>query len=368
MARALQLAQHGLYTTDPNPRVGCVLVKDGKILGEGWHQWAGEPHAEVAALHAAGDAARGATCYVTLEPCAHQGRTGPCTQALIRAGVTRVVAAMVDPNPQVARQGLAALSEAGIATSCGLLERDAKALNPGFVQRMTTRRPWVRLKLAMSLDGRTAMASGESQWITGAAAREDVQHWRARSSAIVTGVGTVLTDNPALTVRPDTWQWRHYGAARIRQPLRVVLDSQLQTPPDAQILNGPGEVLLVCAKPAAARAGALTGKNIQVQALPDGRGGRDLHQVLALLALQECNEVLLECGATLAGAFVRANLVDELLVYMAPTIMGSSARPLLNLPDLVSMDMRLHWKTMDVCQLGDDLRLILRPALSPARA
>lgn len=367
MVRALQLAQRGLYTTDPNPRVGCVLVNDGRVVGEGWHQWAGEPHAEVLALQRAGASARGATCYVTLEPCAHRGRTGPCTEALMDAGVARVVAAMVDPNPLVAGQGLAALQAAGINVSSGLLQAQAQALNPGFVRRMTTGRPWVRLKLAMSLDGRTAMASGESRWITGSAAREDVQHWRARSSAIITGAGTVQADNPALTVRPDTWEWRTYGSDRVRQPLRVVLDGQLQTPPDAQVLAEPGAVLLVCARTAVARSGSITGNAVEIMCLPpDATGGRNLQLLLAQLAERGCNEVLVECGATLAGAFVRERLVDELLVYMAPTIMGSSARPLLNLPDIVSMDMRLHWKTTDVCQLGDDLRLILTPASAPS--
>ena len=370
MARALQLAQRGLYTTDPNPRVGAVLVNEGHIVGEGWHQWAGEPHAERIALDAVGERARGATCYVTLEPCCHQGRTGPCVQALIDAGVQRVVAAMKDPNPQVAGQGLALLDEAGIATACGLLEDDARALNPGFIARMTRSRPFVRLKLAMSLDGRTAMASGESKWITGAAAREDVQRIRARSSAIVTGVGTVLTDNPAFTVRPDQWQLADYPSypaypdhveARVRQPLRVVLDGRLQTASQSKVIAGQGQSLVVAREQNASASKALEDAGAQVLILPGSGSGLDLVALLAALAARECNEILVESGPTLAAACVREKLADEIWVYMAPVLMGSSARPLLNLPDIVSMDQRIQWKLTDVRHLGADLRLTLRP-------
>lgn len=259
MARALRLAERGLYTTDPNPRVGCVLVRDGHVVGEGWHRRAGEPHAERNALAAAGDAARGATAYVTLEPCSHHGRTPPCTQGLIEAGVARVVAAMSDPNPLVAGDGLAMLHEAGIETQVGLLEADAEVLNPGYLQRMRHGRPYVRCKLAMSLDGRTAMASGESQWITSEAARRDVQLLRARSSAILTGIGTVLADDPSMTVRlPADELFGVDSDDYLRQPLRVVLDTRLRTPPRARMLNLPGRTLLVCGEGASAEIEAST--------------------------------------------------------------------------------------------------------------
>lgn len=250
MARALQLAEQGLYTTDPNPRVGCVLVRDGEIVGEGFHARAGEPHAERHAMAEAGDRARGATAYVTLEPCSHTGRTGPCADALVAAGVARVVVAMEDPNPQVAGNGMQTLAAAGIETASGLLEADARALNPGFISRMTRQRPYLRIKIAASVDGRTAMASGESQWITGPAAREDVQRLRARSSAVITGVGTVLADRPSYTVRPQQWALTDYqqhsgGSDRVRQPLRVILDRTLQTPPGVPVVSAPGHCLLV---------------------------------------------------------------------------------------------------------------------------
>jgi diaminohydroxyphosphoribosylaminopyrimidine deaminase/5-amino-6-(5-phosphoribosylamino)uracil reductase len=367
MARALQLAEQGLYTTDPNPRVGCVLVRDGEIVGEGFHARAGEPHAERHAMAEAGDRARGATAYVTLEPCSHTGRTGPCADALVAAGVARVVVAMEDPNPQVAGNGMQTLAAAGIETASGLLEADARALNPGFISRMTRQRPYLRIKIAASVDGRTAMASGESQWITGPAAREDVQRLRARSSAVITGVGTVLADRPSYTVRPQQWALTDYqqhsgGSDRVRQPLRVILDRTLQTPPGVPVVSAPGHCLLVAGEQHPGRQNALESAGAEVMLLPASGSGIDLQQLLIELNRRECNEVLVECGATLAGAFVREGLFDELIVYMAPALLGSSARPLLGLPQLASMSEKVSLQWQDVRQVGNDLRLTLVPA------
>ena len=362
MARALQLAEQGLYTTNPNPRVGCVIVKDGELIGEGAHLKAGEPHAEVHALRMAGEQARGATAYVTLEPCSHHGKTPPCAEALVKAGVGRVVAAMQDPNPLVAGRGLARLQDVGIDTGHGLLESQARALNPGFISRMERGRPYVRLKLASSLDGRTAMQSGESQWITGAAARSDVQRLRARSSAVLTGVDTVLMDNASLTVRaaqlglPDAEAER----AAERQPLRVVLDSQLRLPASTAMLSLPGSTLVATAQldnqPSAI---ALSASGAQVLSLPGADGRVDLSALLSWLAQHaQCNELLIECGATLAGSVLSEGLVDELVLYMAPTLLGSSARPLFELP-LDEMAQQYRLQLTDRRQLGDDLRLTL---------
>ncbi len=354
MARALRLARRGLYGTDPNPRVGCVLVRDGQIVGEGWHRRAGAAHAEIEALAAAGERARGATAYVTLEPCCHQGRTGPCTEALIGAGVKRVVAAMHDPNPAVSGRGLAALERAGLTVEVGLLGAAAEALNPGFVRRMRGGRPWVRVKLAASLDGRTAMADGESRWITGAAARRDGHRLRARSSAVVTGVGTVLADDPRLDARDLE------PRDELVQPLRVVLDGALRTPPGARLLAAPG-ALLACSRGAdAGRAAALRAAGAELLELPD-RGGRiELAALLAALAERQCNEVLVEAGATLAGAFLEAGLADELIVYLAPLLLGERARPLARLPAIGTMAERLALGRARVRALGDDLRLSYR--------
>ena len=367
MARALQLARRGLYTTDPNPRVGCVLVRDGAVVGEGFHVRAGTPHAERHALAQAGERARDATAYVTLEPCSHTGRTGPCADALIDAGVTRVVTAMQDPNPLVAGQGLQRLADAGIATAAGLLEAEARDLNPGFVSRMTRQRPYIRIKIAASVDGRTAMANGESQWITGPAAREDVQRLRARSSAVITGVGTVLADRPSYTVRTGQWRLAEYrqhagGDDWVRQPLRVILDRTLRTPPDVPVVSALGHCLLVAGEQHPGRQNALESAGAEVMLLPASGSGIDLQQLLIELNRRECNEVLVECGATLAGAFVREGLFDEILVYMAPTLLGSSARPLLGLPQLASMSEKVALKWQDVRHVGDDLRLTLVPA------
>lgn len=362
MARAVQLAEQGLYTTDPNPRVGCVLVRNSQVVGEGAHLKAGEPHAEVHALRMAGEQAQGATAYVTLEPCSHHGRTPPCADALINAGVARVVAAMQDPNPLVAGQGLARLAAAGIAAESGLLEVHARALNPGFISRMERGRPYVRLKLAASLDGRTAMQSGESQWITGSAARADVQRLRARSSAVVTGVDTVLHDDASLTVRSHELGLAPDLAAHAaeRQPLRVVLDSRLRLPSDAKLLGLAGDVLVVTAQPDDhPLALALKQNGVRVLSLPNAAGRVDIKALLLLLAEDDqCNELLLECGATLAGAALQAGLVDELVLYMATTLLGSSARPLVELP-LEQMARQYRLKLTDSRMLGDDLRLTL---------
>lgn len=352
MARALQLAERGLYTTDPNPRVGCVLVRDSEVVGEGWHERAGGPHAEAHALRVAGERARGATAYVTLEPCCHHGRTPPCSEALIAAGVTRVVAGLQDPNPHVAGGGLARLQAAGIETRSGLLAAESEALNSGFVSRMRRGRPYVRCKLAMSLDGRTAMASGESKWITGEHARADVQRLRARSSAIVTGIGTVLADDPALTARlPE-------GVTR--QPLRVVLDHALRTPPTARLLREPGATLVIGASEAGAPREALLAAGAEIVLLNAPQGRMALAEVLEALAAREINEVLLECGATLAGAFLQAGLIDELVIYMAPALLGDGARGLFHLPGLERMDQKIALDIRDIRKVGVDWRITVQ--------
>ncbi len=354
MARALELARRGFYTTDPNPRVGCVIVKDGKTVGDGFHARAGEPHAEIHALRAAGAQARGATVYLTLEPCCHHGKTPPCSDALIAAGVGRVIAAMQDPNPRVAGKGFAALNAAGIETAAGLMQAEAEALNPGFIQRMKTGRPYVRVKLAASLDGRTAVASGESKWITGEAARADVQHWRARSSAIITGIGTVLADDPSLNVRAFD-----IG----RQPLRVVLDSQLRTPPTGKMLSLPGSTLIVTAANDAAHAEALRTAGAEVLQL--GKNGKvDLGALLAALASREVNEVLVEAGSTLSGALLEAGLVDELVLYYAPVLLGDRGRGMFHLDSIVNMSDRMQLEIKDVCAVGQDWRIVARPVKS----
>lgn len=354
MAQAIRLAARGLYTTDPNPRVGCVLVKDGVVVGEGWHRRAGEAHAEVHALQQAGPEAQGATAYVSLEPCAHHGRTPPCADALVEAGIRRVVSAMEDPNPQVAGQGLARLRAAGIETHNGILQGQAEALNPGFVRRMQGGLPYLRVKLAMSLDGRTAMASGESRWITGEAARQDVHRLRARSSAIVTGMGTVLSDDPSLTARL-------VDAGDVQQPLRVVLDDALQTPLAARMLGLPGRTLVLTSSQDEARIDALSRAGAEVSVVSGTDRGLDLAIVMALLAQMDINEVLVEAGATLGGAFMQAGLVDELIVYLAPTLMGDAARGLLILPGVDTMSQQLKLEIGEVRALGKDWRITARP-------
>lgn len=350
MARALELARRGLYTTDPNPRVGCVVVRDEKVVGEGFHERAGQPHAEVMALRAAGDRARDATVYLTLEPCCHHGKTPPCTDALIAAGVARVVAAMPDPNPRVAGKGFAALTQAQITSESGLMQSDAEALNPGFLRRMQHGRPFVRVKLAASLDGRTALANGESKWITGEPARADVQQWRARSSVILTGIGTVRTDDPSLNVR---------GFDIGRQPLRVVLDSQLRMSPNAKMLTLPGTTLVVTASGDVARATALRQAGAEVQVLGDN-GRVDLAALMKMLAAREVNEVLVEAGATLSGALLEAGLVDELVLYQAPCLLGDAGRGLFRLANLTQMAARPSLEIKDMRAIGQDWRLVAR--------
>jgi diaminohydroxyphosphoribosylaminopyrimidine deaminase/5-amino-6-(5-phosphoribosylamino)uracil reductase len=352
MGRALELARRGLYTTDPNPRVGCVLVRGEEVVGEGWHVRAGGPHAEINALRAAGERAAGATAYVTLEPCCHHGRTPPCTEALIGAGIRRVVAAMEDPNPQVGGAGLKALREAGIEVRSGVLAAEAERLNPGFVMRMREGRPWVRCKLAMSLDGRTAMASGESRWITGEDARRDVHRWRARSSAILTGVGTVLADDPSLTVRLGQDE-----SGSLRQPLRVVLDTHLRTPPGARLLGMPGETLILTGVPDPHREARLAGSGVSIVTLPLDGSRLDLGAVMAYLGRMEINELHLEAGATLSGALLAAGLVDELLVYLAPHFLGDAARGLFTLPGLERMQQRIELCIGDIRAVGRDWRI-----------
>lgn len=350
MARAIKLAQRGLYTTDPNPRVGCVLVRDDEIIAEGWHVQAGRGHAEVEALQRTSDA-RGATAYVTLEPCSHQGRTPPCTEALIKAGVARVVAAMQDPNPLVAGQGLFRLQQAGIAVRCGVLAEEAQQLNPGFVKRMLTGRPYVRSKLAMSLDGRTAMASGESQWITSRQARADVHRLRARSSAILTGIDTVLADDPALTARIEQ---------PVLQPVRVVLDSRLRMPSTAKMLTLSGRNVIVTCSDDERRMEPFLAAGVEIYRVAAVDGRVALPAVLELLGRLQINEVLIEAGATLNGAFLDQGLVNEWVVYSAPVVLGDQARGLFSLPGLRRLADKKQLAFRDVRQVGPDLRLVLQ--------
>ena len=356
MAQALRLAEGGLYTTSPNPRVGCVLAKGGAVIGEGWHERAGEAHAEIHALRAAGEAARGATAYVTLEPCSHHGRTPPCADALIAAGIARVVIAVPDPNPQVAGQGIEKLRAAGIEVECGLMEAAARELNVGFFARMTRGVPWVRSKIAMSLDGRTALANGTSQWITGEAARLDVQRWRARSCAVLTGIGTILADDARLNVREVS---PPLTRGVLRQPLRVVLDSQLHMPLDARVLHG-GDVLIYATADQADKAAVLRDLGTEVAILPDTEGRIDLLAMLHDLGGRGVNEVLVEAGSTLNGALLRAGLVDELVLYVAPQLLGDAARSMAQLGELNSLEQRVNLKWQDVRQVGDDLRIIAK--------
>jgi diaminohydroxyphosphoribosylaminopyrimidine deaminase/5-amino-6-(5-phosphoribosylamino)uracil reductase len=351
MTQALRLAERGLYTTSPNPRVGCVIVKDGRVVGEGWHERAGEPHAEVHALRQAGEAARGADVYVTLEPCSHYGRTPPCANALLEAGVARVVAAMADPNPLVAGKGLRLLRGQGIQTQSGLLENEARELNRGFVSRMTRGQPWVTAKIAASLDGRTALANGASQWITGSAARSDVQRWRARSCAILTGIGTVLADDPQMTVR-------EFDIGR--QPLRVVVDSQLRITLDRKILQG-GNTLLACLPGQADKADTLRAAGVTMLELPESNGQVNLQALLQELAQRGINEVLAEAGSVLNGVLLQQGLVDELLLYYAPTLLGAGARGMFDLEPLIAMAQRIDLDILALDRVGQDIRVRARP-------
>jgi diaminohydroxyphosphoribosylaminopyrimidine deaminase/5-amino-6-(5-phosphoribosylamino)uracil reductase len=351
MARALRLAERGAYTTRPNPMVGCVIAQGGEIVGEGWHQKAGGPHAEVFALQAAGDRAKGATAYVTLEPCAHTGRTGPCAEALVAAGVTRVVAAMRDPFPQVDGAGFDRLRAAGIDVQAGLMEAQARRLNRGFLSRVERGRPWMRVKLATSLDGRTAMANGDSKWISGEASRRDVMRWRARAGAILTGAGTVLADDPSLTVRfgDDT---------AFEPPLRVVLDPGLATVARGNVRQGGAPTLYIHA------ADAKPPRDVDVPRVvaPATGSNFDLKAVLELLAQRGINEVHAEAGATLAGAFLAAGLADEVLLYVAPMLLGDQARPLFGGLGIQTMAEHLKLEIVDSRMIGEDHRLLLQPA------
>ncbi len=350
MAQALRLAERGLCSTTPNPRVGCVLVRDAAIVGEGWHERAGGPHAEVHALQAAGAAAAGATAYVTLEPCSHHGRTPPCCEALLAAGVQRVVAAMPDPNPLVAGQGLAWLRDAGLAVESGLLAAEARELNIGFVSRMERGRPWVRLKAAASLDGRTALENGHSQWITGPEARRDGHRWRARACAILTGIGTVRDDDPLLTVR---------DVETGRQPLRVVVDSRLEISPSARILQGE-RVLVVAAIENHLLASVIEARGAEVIFLPNEAGKVDLAALMRELAKRGINELHVEAGFRLNGSLLREELVDELLLYLAPGLIGDASRGLFDLPALEDLSGKRALQWRDVRQVGSDLRVVAR--------
>ncbi len=351
MSRAIQLAEESIFSPHPNPRVGCVITRNEVVVGEGFHAYAGGPHAEVNALAQAGGVAEGATVYVTLEPCCFHGRTPPCVDALIKARVAKVVIAMLDPNPKVSGQGIVLLQQAGIEVISGVMTKQAEALNKGFIQRMTLGRPWVRCKMAMSLDGRTAMADGESQWITGEPARQDVQRYRAKSDAILTGIGTVLTDNPRMTVRDE------YGTESTRQPLRVIVDSKLKADATLRIFQAPGAVLIGTLLDST----ATYPENTTVKQFPAQTSGVDLSVLLQYLARQEINEVQVEAGAKLCGTLLQAHLIDELIIYMAPSIMGNGARGLFELPTLKRMKDKITLRCLDVRQVGEDFRFTLQP-------
>ncbi len=357
MAQAIRLAEQGLFTVDPNPRVGCVLVNKNEIVGQGWHQHAGEAHAEIMALREAGAAAKGSTAYVSLEPCCHHGKTPPCSEALIKAGVARVVVAMEDPSPQVAGKGVSQLREASIDIEVGVMTAQAETLNPGFIQRMRHGRPFVHCKMAMSLDGRTAMASGESQWITGESARLDVHKLRARSSVIVTGIGTVLADDPSMNARLESEE--------VLQPARVVLDSQLKFPVGARMLSLPGRTI-VCTTSEAIQQNKEKTESLKVAGaelvqLEKENDRISLPALLKFLNDEQFNEVMLEAGATLSGAFMQAGLIDEVVVYMAPLLMGDTARGLLSLPGIVNMSDACNLEIMDVRAVGKDWRIVAKP-------
>jgi len=356
MARALRLAKRGLYTTDPNPRVGCVIVRNEEIVGEGFTSPAGGPHAEVNALSMAGEGARGATVYVTLEPCSHQGRTPPCSDALINAGVRRVVYAIADPNPLVNGAGAAALQAAGIKVSAGVMAAQARELNVGFFQRMSSGLPWVTVKVGASVDGKVALANGVSQWITGEESRADVQRQRARSSAIMTGSGTVLVDDPRLTIRAADIDMQG------RTVLRVICDSSLKTSPTARLFKEPGAILIVTNSTDAQRIAQLTAAGAEVYPVAADDGGHaDLAAVLKLLASRGCNELLVEAGPRLAGRLIELGLANELLIYMAPVVLGSAARSMFATTSIDTMAARWNFELHDVARTGNDMRVRLRP-------
>lgn len=361
MASALRYARRGVYNTSPNPNVGCVIVKDNQEIAVGWHRKAGEAHAEINALNRAGDDAKGATAYVTLEPCSHQGKTGPCANALIEAGIAKVYVAMEDPNPLVAGQGIQKLRDAGIDVSVGLLEARARKLNEGFIKRMESGLPFIRIKMAMSLDGRTAMASGESKWVTGADARQDVQRMRARSSAILTGIGTVLADDPSLNVRLESDELGVQD--NVRQPLRVVLDTHGRLPEDSKLLNLEGQVLLLTAD----KSKLFEHANMQVEQVALKNGKLDLQAVMQVLVKHEINDVHVEAGSVLSGALLSENLVDEVVVYMASHLMGDDAQGLFSLPGITNMQERIDLKIEDIRAVGDDWRITAKPVTNKDR-
>lgn len=350
MSQALRLAERGLYSTSPNPRVGCVIVRDGKVAGSGWHVHTGQPHAEINALNVAGEAAQNATVYLTLEPCCHYGRTQPCAEALVRAKVAKVIIAMQDPNPLVAGKGVSLLKQAKIKVQEGLMGERAKELNIGFISRMTNNRPWVRMKIAASLDGKTALKNGVSQWITGKAARYDGHRLRARSCAVLTGIGTVLKDDPQLTVR---------FIETSRQPLRVIIDSRLETPVNAKVIRGEGE-LIFTASDDKERIAALNNAGARPINLPDENGKIALVKMIQKLADFEINEVLIEAGNKLSGAFIREQLVDELVIYLAPHLIGNTALGMLQLPELTDLSEKYNLQTQDLRMVGQDIRIITR--------
>ncbi len=352
MSYALQLAEKGLYSTTPNPRVGCVIVQNEQIIASGWHEKAGQPHAEIHALKMAGKAARGATAYVTLEPCSHYGLTPPCVNNLIEAGIVKVNMAMEDPNPLVAGRGQMLLQQAGITVATGLLEAQAQALNIGFVSRMTRKKPWVRIKIAASLDGKTALRNGASQWITGEAARADGHRWRARSCAIMTGIGTIKSDNPQLTVR-------HIETTR--QPKKIVLDSQLSIPLSASLLQDESTIIFTANHHNQAKISQLTKLGAQVIPLPTNDGKVDLKGMLALLATDfAINEILVEAGSSLNGALLNANLVDEVILYLAPHLLGDNAQGIFRLPELVDLEQKKTLTFEDIRTVGQDIRIVAR--------
>lgn len=351
MSRALKLAQQGLFTTTPNPRVGCVIVKDNEVVGEGWHRKAGEAHAEIVALAQAAGRARGATAYVTLEPCSHFGRTPPCVDALVEARIGRVVAAMEDPNPNVNGRGLARLRAKSVDVRCGLLEQEARELNLGFVRRMTRGLPWVRLKVAASLDGRSALHNGKSQWITGEAARADGHAWRARACAILTGIGTVRDDDPQLSVR---------DVQTSRQPLKVLIDSRLEVDLEARLLKG-GPVLIACAVENANKERELKDRGCELLRLPNAQHKVDLNALLKALAQRGINELHVESGGKLNGSLLREGCVDELLLYLAPALLGD-AQALAELAAIDDLAQAMKWRFHEVERVGDDLRILARRA------
>lgn len=354
LKRALDLAEKGLYSTDPNPRVGCVIVRDGEIVGEGWHQYIGGPHAEIVALKQSGARSKNATAYTSLEPCAYHGLTGPCSKALISAGIKRVVSAAIDPSPKVSGKGFDDLEAAGIETIRNVLPKDAEALNPGYWKRLNAGLPWVRLKMAATLDGRTATASAESQWLTGRLAREDVQYWRARSSAIITGSGTVIADDPALTVRASQFVAEHPGWPNgLRQPIRAVIDRRAQINASSKVFQSPGKALWFTGQPPSDPS-----PDTEVLLAPDWQP----QEIIKLLANDyQCNEVLIEAGAQLAGSFLQSGVVDEMILYQAPALLGQDARPLVTLSGIQNLADKLELEIKELSQIGGDIRIIAKP-------